>query len=132
MNAFNIIYIVPRSAYILDLDKGKSDNYEMYVNEPSKVYLEVFECFGKVKMQAASSINAIESKQYDVKSNSPPKFIGDHMIVNYERTSAGPLYLAVAAVEGIDVLNKIKALYMVIPHIMPINQVIPHDVYSTP
>ena len=123
MNAFNIIYIVPRSAYILDLDLGKSDNYEMYVNEPSKVYLEVFECFGKVKVQAASSISAIESKVYDVKSNSPPKFIGDHTIVNYERSSSGPLYISVSAIQGIDVLKTIKALYMVIPHILPANQV---------
>lgn len=96
VNANNIVYIVPKSAYIQDLSHTEDlDNYELYLNEPSKVYIEVFECFGKVKIQAATSIDNIESQKYDLKSSSPSRFIGDHTIVSYEREKKGPLYFSV-------------------------------------
>lgn len=68
------------------------------------------------------------------------------------------MYFSASAIEGIDILQKMKALYMIIPHILPANQVnkislrvwqsefilifvktnflqfqvLPHDVYKTP
>jgi len=58
VNPFNIAFVHPLRPSVLGLELGKYDNYEMYADEPSKVYLEVFECLGKIDVQAASSINA--------------------------------------------------------------------------
>lgn len=119
MNAENIIYIVPRTPYISNLAKGDVDSYELYLSEPSQVYLEVFECFGKVRMEASSSIEKVEGKTYDVKSSSPPQFIGDHLIINYELDAQGPLFLSMSTTDGITVGKEVESLYMIIPHVLP-------------
>lgn len=50
VNEKDIVYIVPRSAYVQDIAMNEQENFEIYLQEPGKVYLEIFECLGKVKV----------------------------------------------------------------------------------
>ncbi|EAS04858.1 transmembrane protein, putative (macronuclear) [Tetrahymena thermophila SB210] len=131
INANDIMYIEPRDAYIQDLKPKQYQNYELYVNEPAHVYLEVFDCIGKVKVQASSTISNVESQIFDVKSTTPSRFIGDHTIVNYEKNTKGPLFISVSSLSD-HLFGNINSLFMIIPHILNQKAVIPHEIFGTP
>ncbi|EGR28330.1 hypothetical protein IMG5_177900 [Ichthyophthirius multifiliis] len=131
LNAKDITYIIPRGGYISDVSLQSNDKYEMYLSEPAQIYLEVFECLGQVQIRASDSFSKAENDEFNVKSK-PSMIIGDHTIVNFERKQKGPLFITVQPLLGVQYLNQTKALYMIIPHIMPQNQVIPHQVYQIP
>lgn len=53
VNREEIVYVIPDSGYIDTLPVGSFDAYEMYVSEPSQIYLELFNCIGKQEINAA-------------------------------------------------------------------------------
>lgn len=39
--------VTPEVGYVNEIESGTRENYEIYVANPSQLYFELFECFGK-------------------------------------------------------------------------------------
>lgn len=66
INSSDVWRIIPDYAYITYLDdKSTYERYEIYITQPQQVYVELFECFGKDKLQASTSYDNLEKGVFD-------------------------------------------------------------------
>ena len=83
VNREDVIFLLPDGGYIGEIQTNYSEIYEMYLSEPAKVYLEVFECFGKVNLHAAGSLSALTDQNQTIKPTVPTKRYSEHTIYNF-------------------------------------------------
>lgn len=107
-----------------------TSNYEMYIASPQQVYVELFDCFGNTKLDAATSYERLESQNFD-EPLKVPSYKGNHKIIPFSIEEKGGFYFKVTAKQLDNRIGK-KSLFMILPHSLPLKSEMPHNTFYIP
>ncbi|KRX03419.1 DNA topoisomerase, type IA, core domain [Pseudocohnilembus persalinus] len=132
INSADVYRIVPQYAYITFLDEKQNyERYQMYNSKPQQVYVELFECFGKNKLQASTSYDNLQNQKYDQPMKAP-QYKGSHNIIPFKVEKQGSFYFQISTTEGQKIGDSEKNLIMLLPHVLPYDSELPHNVFYIP
>ena len=131
VNSDDVELIIPGGSTMQSLKMGQTSKYELYSPEKKKVFIEIFECLGKVELQGTQKYPNMLQGQYDWEFEYP--YENNHIIAFYE-VEPGPVFIGVTAIEGFTSENnnsKIEkseeALYVMKTHLLPPKGKIPQE-----
>ena len=128
VNSDDVELIIPGTETMQSLVEGGTKQYELYSPEPKKLFIEIFECLGKVELQGSQNYLKMKDGNYDWEFEYP--YENNHIIAFYE-VQAGPVFIGVTAIEGFanenDNSTKEEALYIMKTHLLPPKGKIPQE-----
>ncbi len=60
VNAEDVWSVVSDLGYIVEVDAGDTESFEVYLPTPARVYIELYQCFGSFDAHGASSYEKLE------------------------------------------------------------------------
>lgn len=133
VNSKDVELIIPGTETMQSLNEGLTHKYELYSPEPKKLFIEIFECLGKVQLQGSQNYLKMKKGDYDWEFEYP--YENNHIIAFYE-VQQGPVFIGVTAIEGYSSVNKSnsdtlaineEALYVMKTHLLPPKGKIPQE-----
>lgn len=129
VNSNDVELIIPGTETMQSIGEGKKQYYELYSPEPKKVFIEIFECLGKVDLKGTQNYLKMKNGNFDWEFEYP--YENNHIIAFYE-VEAGPVFIGVEAIEGFtpnetDSSIPKEALYVMKTHLLPPKGKIPQE-----